>query len=80
MKVNSETKNLGGKRNFAKSLSNKNKASGSKPDKMDTLKTDIDRYHKVNTQISKVDNSLKKVQAQTEKLVGRNLVNNLAEQ
>lgn len=80
MKVNSETKSLGGRRNFAASLSNKNKASGSKPDKMDTLNTDVDRYHKVNTQISKVDNALKKVQSQTEKLVGRDLIGNLAQQ
>ena len=66
--------------------SSKNKGGGSaggsssQPDKMDPVKSNIDRYHKVNTQITKVDNSLKKLQSQQEKFVGSKLIDNLNQQ
>ena len=47
---------------------------------MDYLDNEIDRYHKVNTQITKVDNSLKKLQSQQEKFVGSKLLDNLNKQ
>ena len=48
-----------------------------KPDKMDPLKEEIDRYHKVNTQITKVGNNLKKLQSQQDKFVGKKKIDNL---
>ena len=77
------TKGAAAKTNFSPSSSSSKKSgsgSSSKPDKMERVETDIDRYHKVNTQITKVDNSLKKVQSQQEKLVGSKLIENLTKQ
>lgn len=54
--------------------------SDSKPDKMDPLDEEADRYHEVNTQITKVDNALKKLQSQQDKFVGKNLLDNLISQ
>lgn len=48
-----------------------------KPDKMDPLKNEIDRYHKVNTQITKVDNNLKRLQSQQDKFIGGKKIANL---
>ena len=53
---------------------------GGKSDKVKHINTEIDRYHKVNTQITKVDNTISKLQSQQEKLVGSNLLNNLNSQ
>lgn len=47
---------------------------------MDPLEEEADRYHKINTQISKVDNSLKKLQSQEEKYTGKKLIDNLNQQ
>jgi N-acetylglucosamine-6-phosphate deacetylase len=47
---------------------------------MDPLKTEVDRYHKVNTQITKVDNNLKKLQSRQEHIVGKNWLDNLTSQ
>ena len=69
--------------NATKSPSNKkSKSGGSKkePNKKDPIEANIDRYHKVNTQISKTDNLLKKLTSQEEKLVGKNLIENLNKQ
>ena len=76
------TKGAAAKTNFSPSSSSSKKSSGSnnKPDKKDPITTEIDRYHKVNTQITKVDNSLKKLQSQQEKLVGSKLIENLTKQ
>ena len=60
---------------FAKAPSNT--GGGSEPNQKDLIDTEIDRYHKVNTQITKVDNSLKKLQSQQEKFVGSKLLSNL---
>lgn len=82
--VNKDSHSIGGGRNFTPTASNAKSQSGSgkdeKPDKMDPIKAEIDRYHKVNTQITKVDNSLKKLQSQQEKFVGSKLINNLNKQ
>ena len=56
------------------------KNSNNDPNQMDYLDNEIDRYHKVNTQITKVDNSLKKLQSQQEKFVGSKLLDNLNKQ
>ena len=66
----------------ASSSSSKKSSSGSsnKPNKMEKVETEIDRYHKVNTQITKIDNSLKKLQSQEEKYLGTNLIDNLIKQ
>lgn len=58
---------------------NKSKNS-SDPDNLDYLDDEVDRYHKVNTQIQKVENSLKKLQSQQEKLYGQKLIDNLNQQ
>ena len=81
-KVTKNTQNISKGQNFSIAPSNKKSGSGSssKPDKKDPLETTIDRYHKVNTQITKVDNSLKHLQSQQDKLLGTNLVNNLIKQ
>lgn len=46
----------------------------------DELEVEIDRYHDVNVELQLVENSLKKLQAQEDKLVGQDFINNLAEQ
>lgn len=60
---------------FAKAPSNT--GGGSEPNQKDLIDTEIDRYHKVNTQITKVENSIKKLQSQQEKFVGGKLLDNL---
>jgi len=84
-KINKITKGASGSAN---NFSSKNKGgtglsksgSSSKPDKMDPVEATVDRYHKINTQITKVDNSLKKLQAEQEKFVGAKLIDNLNKQ
>lgn len=46
----------------------------------DELEVEIDRYHDVNVELQLIENSLKKLQAQEDKLVGQDFINNLAEQ
>ena len=66
--------------------SSKNKGSakksggGSKPKKEDLLKDVIDRYHDVNIELEEIGNSLDKAKKATERLVGQDLINNLADQ
>ena len=76
------TKGATPKRNFAASSSSNKKSSGSsnKPKTIDPLKEQADRYHEVNTQITKVDNALKKLQSQQSKFVGSKLIKNLTDQ
>lgn len=57
-----------------------NKGNSSKPDKMERVKDDKDRYHKVNTQLAIVDKNLKKLESQEEKTFGTKLVDNLNKQ
>lgn len=81
--VNTNKQNIGKNTNFAKSLGNsssKKSGGSSKPKQVDKSKDEFDRYHKVNTQIEKIENSLKKVQSQQNKLVGGNLIKNLNKQ
>lgn len=69
--------------NFSRSQANQKKASGgssSKPKQIDPLDEQADRYHKINTQITKVDNALKKLQSQQSKFVGAKLIDNLNKQ
>jgi hypothetical protein len=54
--------------------------SKSKPKKEKHIDDEVDRYHKINTQITKIDNSLKKLESQQNKLVGGNLLKNLNQQ
>ena len=81
-KVNRNTRNLGS--NFKKaSLGKANGGGGgskSKPQKAEKFNPQEDIYHKVNTQITKVDNSLKKLQRQEEKTLGTKLLKNLQTQ
>ena len=44
------------------------------------IKDEADRYHEVDTQISKVDKSLQSLQSQQKKLFGSDLLNNLNKQ
>ena len=37
------------------------KGSGKDADKMDKVDDEADRYHKVNTQLTKIDNNLSKI-------------------
>ena len=77
-------KGSGKKTNFAPASSSSSKkssgGSSSKPKTIDPVKAEADRYHEVNTQITKVTNSLKKLTSQVEKLVGKRLLENLNEQ
>ena len=50
------------------------------PNKIDPVEEQADRYHQVNTQITKVDNSLKKLTSQEKKFVGAKLIDNLNKQ
>ncbi len=76
----------GGKKNFSTSPSSSKSGgkggggSSSKPKTIDPLDEEADRYHKINTQITKVENQLKKVQSQQQKLVGAKLIENLNKQ
>ena len=77
------TKRAGGSFNNASS-SNKGSAKkgggGSEPKKQDLLKDVIDRYHDVNIELEEIGNSLDKAKKATERLVGQDLINNLADQ
>ena len=60
--------------------SSKKSGGSSSKNTMDSIASDIDRYHKVNTQIQKVDNSLSKLQSQQTKFAGTKLIENLNKQ
>lgn len=51
--------------------------SKSKPKKEKHSKDEFDRYHKVDTQLSKISNHLNKIQSQEKKLTGAKLIANL---
>lgn len=51
--------------------------SDKKPKQEKHLEDEYDRYHKVNTQLEKIDNNLKKIQSQEKKFTGVKLINNL---
>ena len=75
-KINGLTKKATGNyNNYSKKNAGGGKAgksgSDSKPDTMDPIQTEVDRYHQVNTQITKTENELKKLQSQQDKLVGK---------
>ena len=53
------------------------KGSGKDADKMDKVDDEADRYHKVNTQLTKIDNNLSKIQSQEKKLTGAKLIANI---
>ena len=81
-KITGMTKKAGGSFNNYSSKNKGGKKAGkgggdSKPDKMDKVSVEPDRYHKVNTQITKVDNSLKKLQSQQDKFIGNKKIANL---
>ena len=71
-------------KNFTPSPATTNKGKGgggsSSKKKEEKSKNEVDRYHVVNTQISKVDNSLKKLQKQEERSLGKDLLDNLGKQ
>ena len=54
--------------------------SAKEPKTVDRLDDEADRYHKVNTQIEKVNNTIKKLQSQQDKFVGAALLDNLTKQ
>lgn len=71
--------------NIAKGKGANPKESGggskaSEPDKMDTLEDKPDVYHDVNVQLELISKNLDKVQSQTSKLFGKNLIDNLNKQ
>ena len=71
----------GGNRNFTPGGTGGGKSGGGSSKKKEAkVKSDVDIYHKVNTQIAKVDNTLKKLQRQEEKTFGEKLLNNLQKQ
>lgn len=51
--------------------------SSKKPKKEKHIDDEADRYHKVNTQLEKIDNNLKKIQSQEKKFIGTKLIDNL---
>ena len=55
-------------------------SKASEPDKMDTLEDKPDVYHDVNVQLELISKNLDKVQSQTSKLFGKNLIDNLNKQ
>ena len=55
-------------------------SSAPEPDKMDANEDEVDRYHSIETQITKVGNALDRLQSKQEKFVGQKLINNLNEQ
>ena len=59
---------------------NKNKGSKSKPKKENKLDKEKDRYHDVDIELKQISNNLEKVQKQTEKLTGSDLIENWAKQ
>lgn len=63
---------------FTKSPSNSGSGGEAKEVEQNTDQADI--YHEVNTQIQKVENSMKQLQSQTKKLVGADLIENLNKQ
>ena len=67
----SSTKSSGGGKKGSGSSSN------TKKDKIDD---EFDRYHEINTQITKTSNLLKKLESQQNKLTGAKLIKNLTEQ
>ena len=54
--------------------------NSSKPKKEKHIESQLDIYHDVNVELSKISNSLDKVQASTDQLTGQSRINNLAEQ
>lgn len=64
---------------FSKSPSN-SKGGGGEAKEVDQNTDQADIYHEVNTQIQKVENSMKQLQSQTKKLVGADLIENLNKQ
>ena len=71
--------------NFNNSAAGKstNKSSGggsSSKKKEERINNELDRYHVINTQIEKVDNSLKKLEKQQEKTLGKDLLDLLIKQ
>ena len=50
---------------------------GGKADKMDKVDKTPDRYHKVDTQLTKISNSLSKIQSQEKKFTGAELIANI---
>ena len=77
---NYSSKNIGGGSPGKSSKSGGGGGSPKDPNTIDPLKEEADRYHKINTQITKVDNSLKKLQSQEEKFAGAKLIDNLNQQ
>lgn len=54
--------------------------SSSKPKKIEKTEDEVDRYHKVNTQIEKVSNNLNKLENAEEKALGGDWIKNLTQQ
>lgn len=77
---------IGKPKNFAPSPSTTGGGSGGgknkskKQEKPKWQPDEIDRYHKINTQIEKVSNTLTKLQKQEEKALGPKLLDNLSKQ
>ena len=54
--------------------------SSNKPNKIDPIESEIDRYHDVDVQLSLISNDLNELDKQKEKLFGKDLIKNLNEQ
>lgn len=55
-------------------------SSAQEPDRMDPLEEEVDRYHSIETQITKVEKALDRLSSKQEKFVGQKLIDNLNEQ
>ena len=73
-----KTSESSGARSFTKSPSNS--GGGGEAKEVDQNTDEADIYHEVDTQIKKVENSMKQLQSQTKKLVGADLIENLNKQ
>ena len=56
------------------------KGSGGQKSKVEKTKGSKDRYHDVNIQLKQIENNLETIREAQERLVGQDLINNLAEQ
>ena len=88
-KINSLVKKAGGSfSNYSSSnrggssspKSSSGGGSSSEQDRMDPLEEEVDRYHSIETQITKVEKALDRLSSKQEKFVGQKLIDNLNEQ
>ena len=65
---------------FSNTKAGKKGSGGGQKSKVEKTKGEKDRYHDVNIQLKQIENNLESVREAQERLVGEDLINNLAEQ